>query len=143
MLILSELTLYYFDVIHSLKSASRAPSTASLSEGPVKDWAKKVVVSKSPQDGKVCKFTVSLRTCPTLKPCQGVVHIIQTNDNAQRGRKRTLSVTEDSELGDLTPEEQQEVQEDPDADLTVDSVIIVHQVIVIRSANLCNNCCKL
>ncbi|KAJ8588218.1 hypothetical protein M405DRAFT_820100, partial [Rhizopogon salebrosus TDB-379] len=95
--------------------------TASLSEGPVKDWTKKVVVSKSPQDGKVCKFTVSLRTCPTLKPCQGVVHIIQTNDNAQRGRKRTLSVTEDSELGDLTPEEQQEVQEDPDADLNEDA----------------------
>jgi hypothetical protein len=46
MLILSELTLYYFDVIHSLKSASRAPSTVSLPEGPVRDWAKKVV-SKS------------------------------------------------------------------------------------------------
>jgi hypothetical protein len=26
--------------------------------------------------------------------------------------------------------------------LPVNSVIIVHQVIVIRSANLCNNCCK-
>jgi hypothetical protein len=26
--------------------------------------------------------------------------------------------------------------------LSVDSVIIVHQVIVIRSANLCNNCCN-
>jgi hypothetical protein len=41
------------------------------------------------------------------------MHIIPTNDNVQRGRKRTLSVAEDSDLGDLTPEEQQEMQEDP------------------------------
>lgn len=47
MLILSELTLYYFDIIHSLKNTSPAPSTAAtLLEGPVKDWAKKVA-SKS------------------------------------------------------------------------------------------------
>jgi len=48
MLILSELTLYYFDVIHSLKSASpsQASSTITLAEGPVNDWSKKVA-SKS------------------------------------------------------------------------------------------------
>ncbi|KAJ8593942.1 hypothetical protein M405DRAFT_930493 [Rhizopogon salebrosus TDB-379] len=45
-MLISELTLYYFNVIHSLKSASRVPSAVSLFEGPVKDWAKKVV-SKS------------------------------------------------------------------------------------------------
>jgi hypothetical protein len=45
-MLISELTLYYFNVIHSLKSASRVPSTVSLFKGPVKDWAKKVV-SKS------------------------------------------------------------------------------------------------
>jgi len=49
--------------------------------------------------------------CPTLKSCQGVVHVIpsQTNDDAQRGRKRTLSVAKDSD------------QEDPDANLDDDA----------------------
>jgi hypothetical protein len=47
--------------------------------------------------------------------------MIQTDDNVQRGRKRTLFVAEDSDPEDLTPEEQQEVQEDPDADLNEDA----------------------
>ncbi|KAJ8581531.1 hypothetical protein M405DRAFT_832305 [Rhizopogon salebrosus TDB-379] len=130
MLILSELTLYYFNVIHSLKSASRASRTVSLSEGPVKDWAKKVV-SKSQLNPSAPPSTRSVKgnddaeifvdDAPEEFDHRGVVHIIQTNDNVQRGRKRTLSVAEDSDLGDLTPEEQQEVQEDPDADLSEDA----------------------
>ncbi|KAG0692645.1 hypothetical protein DFH29DRAFT_1008290 [Suillus ampliporus] len=44
---------------------------------------------------------------------QGVVHIIETVDDATRGRKRTLSTTL---LDDLKPEEQHEMEEDQDAD---------------------------
>ncbi|KAG1838890.1 hypothetical protein F4604DRAFT_1941127 [Suillus subluteus] len=43
---------------------------------------------------------------------QGVVHIIETVDDAMRGRKRTLSTTS---LDDLEPEEPREMEED-DAD---------------------------
>lgn len=45
------------------------------------------------------------------------MHIIQTNDGVQcRGRKRTLSVAENSDLGHLALQEQHEAQEDLDAD---------------------------
>jgi len=47
MLLLSELTLYYFDIIYSLDRNSAA-SASSKSEGIVKDWAKKVASKAKP-----------------------------------------------------------------------------------------------
>ncbi|KAG2114748.1 uncharacterized protein F5147DRAFT_677789 [Suillus discolor] len=129
MLLLSELTLYYFDVFHSFDR--RSESFISSERTRVGKWAKSVAAKSQ------LKPSVPPSACSDLEwvdndinddapedldfndnltkrhSAKGVVHILEAINDAPRGKKRTLSTVSVEEPG---PEEQCEMQEDPEAD---------------------------
>ncbi|KAG2125991.1 hypothetical protein DEU56DRAFT_916271 [Suillus clintonianus] len=125
-----KITLYYFDVFHSLKRRASESSIPS-ERGGVAKWAKSVA-SKSqlkPSTPPSTRGVVANDNTEWLendnapeefddsvtrnRRAQSIVHMVETVNNAPRGKKRALSAVSVEDLG---PEEQCEMQEDNDAD---------------------------
>ncbi|KAG2116275.1 hypothetical protein DEU56DRAFT_172235 [Suillus clintonianus] len=136
MLILSELTLYYFDWICAIQTSTkhkRLSDPDSELEGPIADWVDKIasrpqLKPSAPPSARPSKTShiadvdyddppEEFDEQPRKRGAKGIVQLIEKRKDAARGKKRATSVIEEPEdiafLADT--EDEVEILDDPQA----------------------------